>query len=115
MDMGLIDIAYIRPRLRPFFCSVGCIPVWKAGGPNILLSRKGRRDDTNNSVQWYVLTSVADPVGSGPFWSDRDPDVWERIRILALVNDPISTFWYVKRKILQISLLFNFLIHENTF
>jgi hypothetical protein len=44
--------------------------------------------------------SVADPdpVGSGPFWSDpdpdSDPDVWDRfrIRILALINDPISTF-----------------------
>jgi hypothetical protein len=24
--------------------------------------------------------------GSGPFWSD--PDVWDRIRILALINDP---------------------------
>jgi hypothetical protein len=30
--------------------------------------------------------------GSGPFWSDPDPDVWDRIRILALINDPISTF-----------------------
>jgi hypothetical protein len=34
--------------------------------------------------------------GSGPFWSDLDPDpdVWYRIqiRILALINDPISTF-----------------------
>jgi hypothetical protein len=42
------------------------------------------------------MISVADPdlVGSGPFWSDPDPDVWDRIRIriLALINDPISTF-----------------------
>jgi hypothetical protein len=40
-----------------------------------------------------------DPVGSGPFWSDSDPDVWDRIRIriLALISDPISTFLvYVK-------------------
>jgi hypothetical protein len=52
-------------------------------------------------VQGVVLlvpTSVADPdpVGSGPFWSDPDPDVWERIRnriqILALISDSISTF-----------------------
>jgi hypothetical protein len=28
--------------------------------------------------------------GSGPFCSD--PDVWDRIRILALIDDPISTF-----------------------
>jgi hypothetical protein len=41
-----------------------------------------------------VVISVADtdPVGSGPFWSDLD--VWDQIwiRILALINDPISTF-----------------------
>jgi hypothetical protein len=32
--------------------------------------------------------------GSGPFWSDQDLDVWDliRIRILALINGPISTF-----------------------
>jgi hypothetical protein len=30
--------------------------------------------------------------GSGPFWSDPDPDVWDRIRILALINDSVSTF-----------------------
>jgi hypothetical protein len=35
------------------------------------------------------MTNVADPdpVGSGPFWSDPDPAVWDRIRILALIND----------------------------
>jgi hypothetical protein len=33
------------------------------------------------------LISVADPVGSGPFWSDAD--VWDWI--LALINDPIIT------------------------
>jgi hypothetical protein len=42
-------------------------------------------------------SSVADPdpVGSGTFGSDPDPDVWDRIRIriLALINEPISTFW----------------------
>jgi hypothetical protein len=40
----------------------------------------------------YRVPNVAesDPVGSGPFWSD--PDVWDRIRILALINDPILTF-----------------------
>jgi hypothetical protein len=42
----------------------------------------------------YVLVSVADPdpVGSGPCYSDPDLDVWDQIRILALINDPISTF-----------------------
>jgi hypothetical protein len=47
-----------------------------------------------------LLCSVADPdlVGCGPFWSDLDldSDVWDRIifriRILALINDSISTF-----------------------
>jgi hypothetical protein len=41
-----------------------------------------------------LTTNVADPdpVGSGPFWSDPDPDVWDRIRILGLINDPITTF-----------------------
>jgi hexokinase len=29
-----------------------------------------------------LRSSVADP----------DPDVWDRIRILAVINDPISTF-----------------------
>jgi hypothetical protein len=39
-------------------------------------------------------TSGADPdqVGSGPFWSDLDPDVWDRIQILALINDLLSYF-----------------------
>jgi hypothetical protein len=30
--------------------------------------------------------------GSGPFWSDPDPDVWGLIRIMALTNDSESTF-----------------------
>jgi hypothetical protein len=38
-----------------------------------------------------LFGSVADPdpVGSGPFRSDPDPDVWDqiKIRILALIND----------------------------
>jgi hypothetical protein len=33
-----------------------------------------------------------DPVGTVPFWSDPDLEVWDRIRILALINDSISTF-----------------------
>jgi hypothetical protein len=47
-------------------------------------------------IRMDQVPSVADPdpVGSGPFWSDPDPDrdVWNRIRIRALINDPISTF-----------------------
>jgi hypothetical protein len=43
-----------------------------------------------------LKSSVADlePVGSGPFWSGSDPDLFGRIRIriMALINDPISTF-----------------------
>jgi hypothetical protein len=43
-----------------------------------------------------VISSDADPnpVGSGPFWSDPDPDFWDRIRIriLALINVSVSTF-----------------------
>jgi hypothetical protein len=64
------------------------------------------------------IPSVADPdpVGSGPFWSDPDPDVWDRIRILALINDHISTFLVcLQAKDTQESLLFNFLVHEDTF
>jgi hypothetical protein len=47
-------------------------------------------------IKASVLTSVADPdpIGSGLFRSDPDPDVWDRIRIriLALINDSVSTF-----------------------
>jgi hypothetical protein len=43
------------------------------------------------------------------FWSDPYPDVWERIRILALRNYPILTF-LVFVKAIQES-LFNFLDH----
>jgi hypothetical protein len=39
-----------------------------------------------------VSVAHPDPVGSGPFSSDPDPDVWDWIRILALKNDPILTF-----------------------
>jgi hypothetical protein len=34
-----------------------------------------------------------DPVGSGPFWSDADPDVLNREWIMALINDPILTIF----------------------
>jgi hypothetical protein len=46
-------------------------------------------------VPVYVASSVPDPVGSGPFWSDPDVRDRFRIRILALINDPISTFFGV--------------------
>jgi hypothetical protein len=39
---------------------------------------------------YVMLISIADldPVGSGPWWSaDPDPDSWDCIRILALIND----------------------------
>jgi hypothetical protein len=39
-----------------------------------------------------ISVAVPDPVGFGPFWSDPDPDVRDRVRIMALINDPISTF-----------------------
>jgi hypothetical protein len=42
------------------------------------------------ALVFSLLGGDPDPVGSGPFWSD--PDVWDRIRILALIDDPISTF-----------------------
>jgi hypothetical protein len=47
---------------------------------------------TGNAAFHVAVSSVADPdpVGPGPFWSD--PNVWDRIRILALINDHISTF-----------------------
>jgi hypothetical protein len=49
--------------------------------------------------------------------SVADPDLFCRIQILALINDPISTFFGMckKPKILQESLLFNFLVHEDNF
>jgi hypothetical protein len=54
----------------------------------------------SESVPGNVSNSDTDPnpVGSGPFWLYPDPDVWDRIwiqfgtRILALINDPVSTF-----------------------
>jgi hypothetical protein len=48
---------------------------------------------------------------------DPDPDVWGRIRILALINNPILTVLVCVKaqKKTQESLLFNFLIHEETF
>jgi hypothetical protein len=39
-----------------------------------------------------VCVTDQDPVGSEPFWSDPDLDVWDRIRIPALINDTTSTF-----------------------
>jgi hypothetical protein len=37
------------------------------------------------AFRYLALICVEDPnpVGFGPFWSDPDPDVWDRIRILA--------------------------------
>jgi hypothetical protein len=38
-----------------------------------------------NLSEWLLapVCNVADPdpIGSGPFWPDPDPDVWDRIRI----------------------------------
>jgi hypothetical protein len=45
--------------------------------------------DVSGCTMYIRYSSVADPVGSGNFWSDPDPDVWDRIRILALINDAI--------------------------
>jgi hypothetical protein len=65
-----------------------------------------------NVCFWFIQISVAvpDPVGSGPFWSD--PDVGDRLqfRILALINDSVSSFFGVCKKalILKESMLFNF-------
>jgi hypothetical protein len=62
------------------------------------------------------MSSVADPdldpAGSVPFWldldPDPDPDVWDRIRIriLALINDPISTFLVCVKAINTIEIYF---------
>jgi hypothetical protein len=52
--------------------------------------------------QLLVLLSCdadPDPVRSGLFWSDPVKDVWDRIRILALINDPILTFWVCVKSI----------------
>jgi hypothetical protein len=67
----------------------------------------------------HAASSVADPdpVGSGSrsgygrLGPDSEPDLDPGPK-----NDHISTFLYVyKPKILQESLLFNFLVHKNTF
>jgi hypothetical protein len=48
--------------------------------------------DPFGNLKSFVKHSVADPelVGSGPFWSD--PDVQDRIQILALINGHIQTY-----------------------
>jgi hypothetical protein len=72
---------------------------------NSIYSRKGWLSSFESTPDFFltfwaffvVKTSVADPdpVISGPFWSDPDPDDWDQIRILALINDPILTFLYM--------------------
>jgi hypothetical protein len=53
------------------------------------------------TLETLIISSVADPVRSGPFWSDLDPDVWDRIRsrtrILVLINDTILTFLCMRK------------------
>jgi hypothetical protein len=81
------------------------------------------RSWSRTKIDWLLapqrcsVSSVADPdpVGSGPFWSDPYPDVWDRIRILALINDHISIVCLKAKDIFQESLLFNCLVHEDTF
>jgi hypothetical protein len=69
---------------------------------------------------YYAVLAISvvdpDPVGSGLFLSDPNPDryVWDRIRILALINYPIETFLCKSHKYLKY-LLLNFLVHEYTF
>jgi hypothetical protein len=55
----------------------GCGQIIRGADPDPDLQQKGPDQDS---------------VGYGPLWSDPDPDVWDRIRIMALINDPISTF-----------------------
>jgi hypothetical protein len=68
-----------------------------------------QHEATMTPLSVFLGNNVADPdpnpVGSGPFWLDPDPDVWDRIRIrfriwiLALINESISTFLvWVKAK-----------------
>jgi hypothetical protein len=52
-------------------------------------------------IDWYKYFQCS---GSGPFWSDPDPDVWDQIR--ALINDTFVTF---------LVFVVNFLAHEDTF
>jgi hypothetical protein len=56
-----------------------------------------------------LITSVANLVGSGPFWSDLDPneDIWNRIRILALIDEPTASFLVcVKAKNILVNICF---------
>jgi hypothetical protein len=64
-----------------------------------------------------LATCVADPVGSGSFWSYPDLDVCEQIRILALVNSLICIIFIgvCKSHALQEFLFLNFLGHEYMF
>jgi hypothetical protein len=53
------------------------------------ISSKGIWDSVMCTGNMRGSVADPDPVGSGPFWSD--PDLFGRIRILTLINDPIST------------------------
>jgi hypothetical protein len=44
----------------------------------------------------YCSVADLDPVGSGLFLSDPDPDVWG---VLALINDSVSTFLVCEKAI----------------
>jgi hypothetical protein len=54
-----------------------------------------------------------------PQSSVADPDVWDRIRIRALINDSVSTFLVCVKAINTVltgkeSMFINFLVHEDT-
>jgi hypothetical protein len=57
------------------------VPVWEV---NVGFESHIENIYLENGYYTSAGTSVVDPdlVGSGPFWSDPDPDVWDRIRIL---------------------------------
>jgi hypothetical protein len=75
-----------------------------------LLRKQKSPNVANNFYILVVPNSVADlnPVRSGPFWSD--PELWDWIRTLVLINALKSTFFVCVKaiKTLQISVAYIF-------
>jgi hypothetical protein len=90
-ELLVITTRYLKQR--HFELRVFPDPVFSRGRIRI---RSKWTESANTGIKYpyhTFQTSVADPdpVGSGPFWSDPDMDVWDRIWIwiLALINDSV--------------------------
>jgi hypothetical protein len=49
------------------------------------------RNDLRCFKALFSIVTYPDPVTSGNFWSDSDPNVYDRIPTLALINDLTKT------------------------